>query len=607
MPEATADAAFSILQASFAPHVESHIAALTLWQLCQQPERPALHLQSVDRRTWRSGGESLSYRDVSAGDLVRQVLALAAGLRKHGYSPGQRALIMVPPGEEFFVITFACFMSGLVPVFIDPGMDRRSLRASVLHSRPAVFFGTAKAHIAAWLLRLRPAGLQASIQVNGTRLPGCRQLREFLVPEALPSPVGPTAPADGSAAVLFTSGSTGPAKGTIYTHAMFLAQVRAIRSMFGITEHDVDLATFPLFALFAPALGMRAVVPAMDFRRPAKVRSARIFHAVDKHRVTNFFGSPALLNRLSADASEAEARLPATSADSNRIEPAVHAPLASLKRVISAGAPVSHRLIAGFKRLLPPATKIYTPYGATEAMPVSWIEADEILAGAPLTKDGRGIPVGCPQQEIAVRIIPCRDGAIERWDDQWELAPYAIGEIAVAGPVVSPGYDGKPVADSLAKIPWPPAGVSSGSSSAAGDLFLHRMGDLGYRDDSGRIWFCGRKSQRVCLPDSRTLYTVCVEAVFNGHPWVARTALTSCTAPAGGIKVVLFAEPNRRLDRRQKNRLVAELRLMADARPDYPIDAILLHRSFPVDTRHNAKIFREQLGLLAGRRLAGSW
>src|SRR5262249_18850617 len=122
-----------------------------------------------------------------------------------------------------------------------------------------------------------------------------------------------------TSAILFTSGSTGPPKGAVYTHAIFQAQVGIFRDLYAIEPGEIDLCTFPLFALFAPALGMTAIVPDMDPTRPARVDPAKLFEAIDDFGVTNLFGSPALLRRLVEGAEASSRRLP------------------GLKRVVSAG------------------------------------------------------------------------------------------------------------------------------------------------------------------------------------------------------------------------------------------------------------------------------
>src|SRR5262249_39591179 len=167
--------------------------------------------------------------------------------------------------------------------------------------------------------------------------------------------------ADETAAILFTSGSTGVAKGAVYTHGIFAAQVESLRRTYGIAPGEVDLPTFPLFGLFGPALGMTEVLPGMDPTRPAQVDPRTILQTVKHYGVTNLFGSPALVRRV-ALAPEARGQT-----------------LPSLRRVISAGAPVPAKVIAAFRALLPKGVQVHTPYGATEALPVASIGSDEVL------------------------------------------------------------------------------------------------------------------------------------------------------------------------------------------------------------------------------------
>ncbi len=100
------------------------------------------------------------------------------------------------------------------------------------------------------------------------------------------------------AALLFTSGSTGIPKGVVYRHRHFIAQVEMLQSAFDIRPGEVDLPTFPPFALFDPAMGMTTVVPFMDPTRPAKADPRLLVQTIERFGVTNIFGSPALLNVL---------------------------------------------------------------------------------------------------------------------------------------------------------------------------------------------------------------------------------------------------------------------------------------------------------------------
>jgi acyl-CoA synthetase (AMP-forming)/AMP-acid ligase II len=281
------------------------------------------------------------------------------------------------------------------------------------------------------------------------------------------------------------------------------------------------------------------------------------------------FGSPALLNRVGRYAEKHNIKL------------------TDLKRVISAGAPVPAAVLERFTLLLPDDAQIFTPYGATEALPVCSIGSREVLGETGrLTGEGRGVCVGRPVTSISLDIIPISDTPIRQWSSDLTLPTGEIGEIVVRGPQVSSAYLNRPEATRLAKIPDPNGGV------------WHRMGDVGYLDESGRAWFCGRKSHRV-VTSQGTLYTIPVEGVFNTHPAVFRTALVGVGKP-GKIQPVLCVELERKCGKAKQEQIRREL---LETGKTYPhtqgIREILFHPAFPVDIRHNAKIFREKLAIWA--------
>jgi acyl-CoA synthetase (AMP-forming)/AMP-acid ligase II len=418
---------------------------------------------------------------------------IARGLAAIGIDRGARVALMVRPSLELFSITFGLFKAGMVPVLVDPGIGLANMKACLEKAAPEVFIGIPTAQIARVILGWAKTSLRKVITV-GPRVPFAITLDDVeRAGERASGSIVPTS-ADDVAAILFTSGSTGAPKGAVYTHGNFAAQVDAIRRMYDIRPGEVDLPTFPLFALFDPALGMTTVIPDMDPTRPAKADPAKIARAIDDFGVTNMFGSPALLNTL------------------GRWGKAKGVRLASLRRVISAGAPVPAHVLARMRAMLSDDAMVVTPYGATECLPVASIESREVLSEtAARTEKGEGVCVGRPVPEADVAIIPITDSPM-KWSEAKRLAPFEIGEIAVKGPMATRRYFQSENETALAKI------VEDERS------FRHRMGDLGYLDDRGRLWFCGRKSQRVRIGD-RTMFTINCEGVFNAHPDVYRSAL----------------------------------------------------------------------------------
>ncbi len=347
--------------------------------------------------------------------------------------------------------------------------------------------------------------------------------------------------------------------------------------MFGIEPGDVDLPTFPLFALFGIALGMTCIIPDMDPTRPAAVHPPNIIEAIQKNNVVNSFGSPALWDTVSQYCVQHGITLP------------------TLKRVLMAGAPVPGWLLQRFETILDPQARVFTPYGATEALPVCLIDHHEILKDTwEQTGKGAGTCVGRPVEGITMKVIAIQDDPIPRWDDALEMDPGEIGELVVEGPWVTREYYNREDATGLAKI-------------RNGNSLMHRMGDVGYRDAEGRYWFCGRKSQRVITPTG-PLYTIPCEGVFNRHPGVKRSALVGIGNPPEQkpVLVVELREPQLAENMKERLTLVSELlELGGTAKHTEGITDILFHPAFPVDVRHNAKISRETLALWAMENLPG--
>ena len=520
----------------------------------------------------RRGGEQ-RYRTFSYRELDEDSQRIAIGLGRLGLGQGTRVALMVPPGIEFFALTFGLFKAGAVPVLIDPGIGPRHLKTCLAEARPEAFIGIPKAHAARALLGWGKSTIRTLVTV-GMRGPwGGFSLDDVRHAGEVGSRDLPPTREDDLAAILFTSGSTGVPKGAVYTHGTFAAQVDLLRRAFGVRPGEIDLPTFPLFALFDPALGMTTVIPFMDPTRPASVDPREILDPIRRFRVTNLFGSPALLDRV------------------GRSREAMGVRLSSVGRVISAGAPVPAPVLERFARLLEPGVPIFTPYGATEALPVAVVSSQTILGETRVrTDEGAGVCIGQPVEGVRVEVIAVSDDPIAEWSDGLRVAPGTIGEFVVAGPNVSTAYFGREEATRLAKI------------RGVGGEIWHRMGDVGYRDEQGRLWFCGRKSHRV-VTASGTLFTEPCEGIFNRHPEVRRTALVGVRR-GGETLPVLCVELDAATRGAFRERVRREL-LALGARHEQTrgIREILFHDQFPVDIRHNAKIFREKLAVWADDQL----
>ena len=510
------------------------------------------------------------YSQMTFAQLERQSDALAFGLERIGIIRGTRTILMVTPGIEFFITIFAMFKVGAVPVVVDPGMGIDRMLQCLQQGRPKAFIGIEKAHV---LRKLKPSffkSVQHWVTVGRKWFWGGYTLNQLMTQTNDPYPTARTT-RDETAAIVFTTGSTGPAKGVVYTHGNFVAQIKQIQDHFQIEPDEIDLPTFPLFALFDPILGMTAVIPDMDPTKPAFVNPQKIIEAIENHGVTNMFASPALLNRVGNFGKKNHIKLP------------------SLRRVISAGAPVTPANIEQFSSMLSDPAQIHTPYGATEAVPIISIGSNEILAETrKLSEQGFGMCIGRPICSTCVELIKISDNPITQLTDKLKVTENQVGEITVKADLVTERYFNNHEADLLSKIP-----------DANGNTW-HRMGDLGWKDSKGRLWFCGRKNHRV-ITQNETFFTIPVEAIFNTHEKVFRSALAGA-GPRNMQTPVVFIEPCSKI--KNKKAFIKELLDLAKSNPlTASINHIFIEKTFPVDIRHNSKIFREKLAVKAKRKL----
>ena len=516
------------------------------------PDRVAL---ALPLGPWGSGFRTTTYAALDA-----RVDRVAAGLRHAGVLPGMRTALLVPPTADFFALAFALLRLRAVPVLVDPGIGRDNVKGCLAEADPRAFVGIAKAHLARRVLGWAPGArvlvtAGAGPALGGTTLRRVEQAGRWRQPFApLPRPEG------SPAAILFTSGSTGPPKGVEHGEAQLLAQADLVRRLYDLGPAEVSLSTFPPFALFGPVLGMTTVVPRMDATRPADVVPSRVVGAANRFGATVVFGSPALLDTVSREGGQ----------------------LRSVRRVISAGAPVPRRVQRRTLAMLPDGAQVHTPYGATEALPVATIGSDELLS-----LPEAGICVGRPVPGVDVALVRVTDEPLAALTPDLLVGPGEVGEVVVRGPVVSPAYADRPEATAAAKLLWD-------------GQVAHRMGDLASRDDQGRLWFAGRKAHVVHTPDG-PMHSVPCEEVFNLHPAVRRTALVG-VGPAGRSEPVLVAQLEQGVT--ASPALTGELLELgrADERTR-AIARVLYADDFPVDIRHNSKIDRPRLAVWAAGRL----
>ena len=511
-------------------------------------------------------------RAFSFGELEKRAQGYASYLDSQGIKNGMRVMLMVRPSADFICLTFALFRIGAPVILIDPGMGYKNLLGCIAGVKPDYLIGIPQVILFRMLFRKTFRTVKRSFSCGKfLGIPGTDIRRKR---EAARASL-PLFAADNSslAAIIFTTGSTGPPKGVRFEHSIFASQLDYIRHYYQIGPDDVDQPGFPLFGLFSIALGACAVIPDMDPSRPSKVDPEKFVASLLKYGVTYSFGSPAIWNVVSNYCLRKNIRCE------------------SLKKILMAGAPVPGELVRRVSSIMEDDGKIFTPYGATESLPIVSIEGGEILSDTwAQSRIGRGTCVGRPLPGIDVKIISPEDGPLESLADCTELPADHIGEIIVKGPVVTRAYENNSLETQLSKI-------------GDGDGFWHRLGDVGYFDSEKRLWFCGRKAHRVHCR-SGVMYTIPCESIINEHPAVYRSALVGIDQADGFELPALLVELEKKT-KQSTDIILSEIeQLAANHTTTRGITYFLIHPAFPVDIRHNAKIFREKLKTWAEKKLA---
>jgi acyl-CoA synthetase (AMP-forming)/AMP-acid ligase II len=562
-----------------------NLADIVLRVAREDPERIAV----IDLDGWEGLGKR-RYKQHTYAELSADVESVAVGLREMGIAELTRIVCMSPPSYETCVMGVALTRVGAFSIWIDPSVGYRNVAERLSRVQPEAFLGNALAHLGRITFGWGPRDLRKLVLTESPLVPGgrfitgfppfpgarsIRSLRKHAHVEPKPPNVGP----DDPCAVLYTTGSTGPAKPSLYLHRNFCQLFRNAHHSWGFdsdNEIPVDMAVFPAFLFIPISAGGTMVVPPIDFARqgPAQVDSAALIQVINDCKVRSFFAAPILIENLAREALARNLTMP------------------SLTRVIGAGAPISGPVEEMLSAVMAPDGELAANYGATEAMPSTELSSREHLDGLwDLTEQGAGVCVGHALPGVELKIIDISDGPIDSIERTAELSTGRVGEILVRGKHVSPEYYLDPDATRKNKVPDP-----------QGDW--HRFGDVGYLDAARRLWVCGRVSQRVKAAGG-DVFPLQVEPLFDAHPKVRRSGLVGVPGPAGDLPV-LCVEVEPGVGKDELAGLHQELLARAaDSGWANTIHAILFKRRLPVDPRHNSKIERPKLAKWAASQLSG--
>jgi len=557
-------------------------AASAVFAWLNRPEAPTIrtraHLEreplwaGIERRSGDNTlaivemGEDGEDASISFDGLASDVNRVAAGLADHGVARGSRVALLVPPGIDLAVCLYASWRIGAVVVLVDAGLGIKGMGRALASANPAYLIGNSRALMVARAMRwpgIRIAS--AAMDPAGQRLLGVQTTIDDVRDRGEGLSVPPPPSSFDVAAVVFTSGATGPAKGVVYRHRQIQAQRDAIVDLYGIKPEDSLVAAFGPFALFGPAMGIPSAVPDMKVTSPGTLTARALAAAAGAIDATLVFASPAALRNVVETAGEMSTNQVAT--------------LERPRVLMSAGAPVPAAVLRAVGELMPNA-ELHSPYGMTEVLPV----ADISLAEAEHVPEGNGVCVGYPVAGVRVAISPLdTDG---KPTGPLTEESHVVGEVCIQADHIRDGYDKLWMTEREASRPtgW------------------HRSGDVGHIDEAGRLWIEGRIGH-VVTTAAGPVTPVGIEHAVAELADVVQAAVVG-VGPPGTQQVIVVAVPtaSRRRAVLADESLADRVRAKAGG---VDVAAVLVVPSLPVDKRHNSKINRTRVARWAERVLSG--
>ncbi|WP_137826520.1 alpha/beta fold hydrolase [Brevibacterium sp. 2SA] len=516
-------------------------------------------------------------QQISWRQLWHVTTSIAHGLRDLGVQPGDRVSMLVPPGNNLTAALYACLKIGAVAVVADAGLGPRGMTRAVTSADPQWIIGELPglglARAFGWpgrRISVSPLGpLQRRLFRTETSL---TELARTPHTGGLPTPTG----AD-DAAILFTSGSTGPAKGVRYTHADIAALADVLSRVFDVREGTGLVAGFPPFALLGPAIGATSVTPDMSVTKPKTLTAAAIAEAIIAGDATMVFASPAAYRNVAATVGDLNAEQ--------------RAACAQVELVLSAGAPVPLDLMDAIAEVFP-AAAIHSPYGMTEGLLLTDIDREGVAAAA--AGDDLGVCVGTPIDGVELALAPIDDSGNSADELLTGTAARGrLGEFVVSAAHLKSGYDNL----------WRTS--AQAARDGLGGRTWHRTNDIGHIDDAGRVWLEGRLQHVVTTPRG-PVGPGGLEALIDTDPEVSRSAVVG-VGPDGtqALVAVLDAEGTPLSPGLAPLDLSARLRARVAEVDGQDLAAVLVAPTFPTDIRHNSKIDRSRLAAWADRVLTG--
>lgn len=551
----------AVLETSIASFVEDAMQDTSVQKLpalsLGEPEPLWGRLEQADRAHELAVHDATAQESVTFGEFSARVATYAQELHRQGVQRGQRIAVLVPPSVDLIAVVYAAWRIGAITVIADRGLGLRGLGNAVRSARVQHVVGPQKALLAARALRCAPHSTFIAL----SELQGAKKLEslaELYTPQPQPHDL---------AAVLFTSGATGPAKGVRYTHQQLCAQRDALQELYGITQTDRFVAAFAPFALYGPALGICTGLANMDVTAPRTLTAQALNEACESIQATMVFASPAALANVLATA-------PAVNTNA----------LSKVRLVMSAGAPVPIETLRAMQAVCPQA-ELHTPYGMTELLPLADIS---LAVREDIGSDQHGSGGVC----VGVAVNGC-DVVVATPGSGQEVVPLpagVTGEILASASWMSDGYDRLWHTQLAAR----PARLGTART-------WHRTGDVGHLDTAGNIWVEGRVVHVIHAVEG-AITPVPLEIAAEEVSEVLRAAVVG-VGPHGVAQVVVVVETTNGNEGEASPELTAKVRL---AVAPQKIAAVWVVKELPVDIRHNAKIDRTALAKKMSLLLSGA-
>ena len=460
-------------------------------------------------------------------------------LTQKGFKKGNKIVVFVPIGIEFYLILTAIFKMGLQAVFIDPYAGIEHINKCCEMISPDGIIGSGKTLLKGFfLMGIRKIGKK----INYIKMMEHSEKLSIYEKNKNQKKIQ-NEKIDGNtpALISFTSGSTGFPKIIMRTHEFLLGQHNILEKNLKFEKETAVYSSFPIFLLSHMATGTTTFIPDLNWRKPVESDFGNIVKQITENNIQNIILPPAIFENIVKFCKDEKIMLE------------------NVQKVYTGGAPVFYSLMKNIKEVFANA-KIIALYGASEAEPISVLNFEDITEeNIENMKNGDGLLAGKIVNEIELKIeelekTPEKNKILK--NNNIEDFSALKGEILVKGENVVNGYlnvEKKP------NEKW------------------HRTGDMGYINKKGQLILLGRVKGRIQLGE-KIYYPFTVETAFSFCKNLKKSVLTS-----KNNKLYLFAERNPEF----KGNLSEDSEIK-ELKEKFEIFKII-ETEIPMDKRHNSK------------------